>query len=92
MGGLWAAGPLRVRRQVYGEGPGPILDGQDQQSGGRAGCRGQESEGELEATGAPSDFDDLQQVTDGASLPRFKFHASPSFGQLSTRAILRMGF
>ena len=92
MGGLWAAVPLWVCQQVYGEGPGPLLGRQDQQSGGRAGHRGQESQDELGPTSAPSDFDDLQQVTDGASLPSFRFHARSSSGQLSTRTILTMGF
>lgn len=58
----------------------------------RVGCIGQESQQELEPTSAPSDPEDLQQVTDEASLPSFRFYACSSCGQLTTRAILRMGF
>lgn len=87
MGGLWVAVLLRVCQQVYGEEPGLIPGPQDQPSGGRAPRRGQEGGDELEPTGAPSDLDDLQQVTDGTSFPSFKSHASSSFGQLSTRTM-----
>lgn len=75
--------PLRVCQQVYGEGPGTILGRQVSSQEGELNT-GEESEDELQPTGTASHLDDLQQVTDGASFPPFKFHASASWGQLST--------
>lgn len=94
MGGQWAAVPLWLCWQVSGEESGVILvkriNSQEEELD-TEGRRARTSWNPMAflhlSVTTSNDLDDLQQVTDAASLLPSKSHANSSFGQLSTRTV-----